>query len=114
MSAESLHRLEPAIRTLGHLATAFSHLPATDMAVKTVYESDEFRPAVVISLHDGLTDFEAWREVLGIRPEDVKHRLLTMAVSLAAATEWGGVWIEVHGYGPLPVTETQPAQASAA
>jgi hypothetical protein len=113
MSAESLHRLEPAIRALGHLAKAFSHLPTTDVEVRTVYRHDAFRAAVVISVHEGLADFEAWREALGILPEDVKHALLPTAASLRAETEWGGVWIEVHGYGPLPVTAPESAEAVA-
>ncbi|MFC4611502.1 hypothetical protein ACFO9E_27480 [Streptomyces maoxianensis] len=114
MSAENLHRLEPALRILAQMAGPFGFLPTTDVAVRTTYRPDEFGAVIVISVHDGLADFEAWREALGIRPEDVTFSLLPSVASLRAQTEWGGAWIEVHGYGPLPTNASEPAKAVAA
>ncbi|MET8534749.1 hypothetical protein ABZV67_23210 [Streptomyces sp. NPDC005065] len=114
MSAESLHRLEPALRILAQMAGPFGSLPTTDVAVHTTYRPDEFGAVIVISLHDGLTDFEAWREALEIAPDDVRLSLLPTAASLRAETEWGGVWIEVHGYGPLPETAPESGKTVAA
>ncbi|UQA93109.1 hypothetical protein [Streptomyces halobius] len=106
MSAESLNSLVPAIDTLGRLSEAFGHLPATDMSVQTVYDPQRRcdRPAVVISLHRGLDDFELWREVLGIRAESVTYRMLPTSHALTAETEWCGTWVEVHAYGQLSET----------
>ncbi|MFD8545789.1 hypothetical protein [Streptomyces sp. NPDC059649] len=116
MSAESLTRLVPAISTLDRLADTFGHLPATDMSVHTAYDPQlrRDRAAVVISVHDGLSDFELWREALGIRPEAVTYRLLPTGESLTAETEWDGTWVEVHGYGPPPVTDALTMKAVAA
>ncbi|ARF56623.1 hypothetical protein [Streptomyces gilvosporeus] len=106
MSAESLNSLVPAIGTLGRLSETFRHLPATDMSVRTVYDRQRRcdRPAVVISLHRDLDDFELWREALGIRPEAVTYQMLTTSAVLSAETEWCGTWVEVHAYGQLSET----------
>lgn len=114
MSADSLHRLATATLALGRMAEVFGYLPVTDVSVQTIYRDGQFGPAVVISVHDGLTDFEAWREALGIDTDDVKLSLLASAAALRAEAQWCGTWIEVHGYGPLPLTPEQQAGAVAA
>ncbi|MGW0559953.1 hypothetical protein ACWDZ4_04805 [Streptomyces sp. NPDC003016] len=91
MSAENLSRLESAVHTLAEMSGGFGYLPVTDVMVRTTYRPDEFGPVIVISVHEGLADFEAWREALGILPEDVTHALLPTAASLRAETEWDGV-----------------------
>ncbi|WP_267242856.1 hypothetical protein [Streptomyces sp. PR69] len=109
MSIGELSRLACAVDVLAGMSGPFGHLPVTDVTVGTTYRPDAYGPVIVISVHEGLADFEAWREALGIRPEDVTHRLLPNCASLTAEAEWGGVWIELHGYGPLPATAPAPA-----
>ncbi|NEA57977.1 hypothetical protein G3I60_28410 [Streptomyces sp. SID13666] len=103
---ETLGQLQPAIRTLGRLCEvgAFASLPATDVQVKTTYADGGMRPVVVVSAHEGLSDFEAWREILGIRPEDVFYRELSTSAVLLAQTLWDGVRVEIHAYGSMPVS----------
>lgn len=91
-----------ALTAVARLVAAFPDLPAPEWSVSRIYPSQ-----VDISLHDDLGDFEAWRTVLGIGPDDIKFRTQSGAIVLTAKTLWGGATINLVGYGPLPLHDVE-------
>lgn len=102
MNAPTLAAQQAAADALAHIFRNFGHLPAADIQLGTVY-LDQVR----ISVHDGLGDFETWREALGLSAEEVEHRELPSSMSLAVSGAYAGAAVQLIGFGPLlALTET--------
>ncbi|MCI3930263.1 hypothetical protein [Streptomyces sp. AN091965] len=103
----ALHDLAVPLRVLRLLAVDFGHLAAPDVQVSPIFP-EQLR----LSFHDDLPGFEAWREALGIAPQDVnghvqgggRTRVLQANATLADAE------LELIGFGKVPV----PAAAGGA
>lgn len=61
-----------------------------------------------VHLHDGLGDFEAWREALGIPVDEVVFRVGPHSTVMRADTTFAGVRVTVVGYSS-PIAATAPA-----
>ncbi|QCX74940.1 hypothetical protein C9F11_06200 [Streptomyces sp. YIM 121038] len=94
-----LDDLAVALRVLRLLAVDFGHLAAPDVQVSPI-----FPERLRLSFHDDLPGFEAWREALGIAPQDVnghvqsggRTRVLQASATLADAE------LELIGFGKVP------------
>ncbi|MEU4891936.1 hypothetical protein AB0B12_23900 [Streptomyces sp. NPDC044780] len=99
----TLDELAVPLRALRLLAADFGHLPAPCTHVSTIYPNQ-----LELSFHDDLTDFEAWRDALGIAPETVDCREQgggrTRALSLA--TDYAGAELRLVAYADVPVPAT--------
>jgi hypothetical protein len=91
-----------ALTAVARLVSAFGHLPAPEWNVSRIYPEQ-----VDVSLHDDLGDFEQWRTVLGIGPDDIKYRTQSGAIVLTAKIQWGGASVNLVGYGPLPLHDVE-------
>lgn len=90
-----------ALAALAQLSAAFGHLPGAHFSLSTIFPNQ-----VDISLHDGLNDFEPWREALGIPAEDVQIQSRKTAMNLKAVTTFAGAKVELVGYAdPLPARD---------
>lgn len=100
MSAETLtlDGLAVALRVLRLLAVDFGHLPAPDVAVSTVFPDQ-----LALTFHNNLTAFEAWRDALGIRPDDVVYREQSSGRTrvLLASADYAGATLELTGFGDV-------------
>ncbi|MFJ9101378.1 hypothetical protein ACIRJM_23255 [Streptomyces sp. NPDC102405] len=88
------------------LATSVAAVNAL-IAKHPLLPAEEIVPSthgVSVHLYGGHADFEAWREALGIAPEDVAFRVRgNGGTSMSADAEFSGVTIALLGYGdPLP------------
>ncbi|MGW3629122.1 hypothetical protein ACWD7F_03015 [Streptomyces sp. NPDC005122] len=94
----TLDGLTVPMRALRLLATDFGSLPAPYVQVSPVYPD-----RLTLSLHDGLPDFEAWREALGIAPETVTCRAQANGVRhvLCAFVSYEGAELELVAYGDI-------------
>ncbi|ASQ96014.1 hypothetical protein [Streptomyces sp. 11-1-2] len=96
--ALTLDELAVPLRALRLLAADFGHLPAPHAHVSTIYPNQ-----LELSFHDGLTDFEAWRDALGIAPDAVECREQgggqTRALSLT--TDYAGAELLLVAYGDV-------------
>ncbi|MBI0297982.1 hypothetical protein JBE04_26840 [Streptomyces sp. PRKS01-29] len=101
--ALTLDELAVPLRALRLLATDFGHLPAPCTRVSTVYPDQ-----LELSFYDDLTDFEAWREALGIAPDAVECREQgggrTRALSLT--TDYAGAALRLVAYADVPAPAT--------
>jgi hypothetical protein len=99
--------------TIGEQSRAFSvvhvlvhhlpHLPAASIELSSWHGDGGTSTLVTIHLHDTLSDFETWREALGIDPDAVTASLSSHRLALRAATVRDGVEINVIAYGePVP------------
>lgn len=86
-----------ALAALATVARTFGHLPAAEFHVSRVYPD-----RLSIRLYSNLTEFEVWREALGIPVDAVEYRTQPGDSVLTAITPWGGAIVELVGYGPLP------------
>lgn len=89
--------LSAPLALLRLLAADHPDLPAPDVHVSRLYPDQ-----LVLSVHDDLGTFEAWREALGIDPDTIERRLQsadTTAV-LTASTTIADASVELVGYGP--------------
>ncbi|MCX4576833.1 hypothetical protein OHB41_27405 [Streptomyces sp. NBC_01571] len=95
-----LDGLTVPMRALRLLATDFGFLPAPHLHVSPVYPD-----RLTLSLHEGLPDFEAWRDALGIAPETVTCRAQANGVRhvLCAFGSYAGAELELVGYGDVPI-----------
>ncbi len=86
------------LRALHLLAVDFGHLPAPTVRISPIYPD-----RLELSLHSGLPDFEAWRQALGVAPEDVTHHVhgddQTRVLRTIAA--YAGAELELIGYGDV-------------
>ncbi|GAA0960948.1 hypothetical protein [Streptomyces rhizosphaericus] len=89
------------LRTLRLLAADFGHLPAPTVSVSPIYPE-----RLELSLHSDLPGFEAWREALGIAPEDVNYRVQRDGRTqvLRTTTTYVGAELELVGYGDVPAS----------
>ncbi|BBC35861.1 uncharacterized protein SGFS_071550 [Streptomyces graminofaciens] len=100
----TLDGLAVPLRVLRLLAVDFGHLPAPEIDVSTIYPD-----RLVLRFHHDLADFEAWRDALGIAPDDVAYREQSDGRTrvLKAHVEYAGAVLELIGYGdvqaPVPV-----------
>ncbi|MFH8751075.1 hypothetical protein ACH4GK_31960 [Streptomyces rimosus] len=85
---------QAALDTAVVLARTFGHLPAAYIAVSPVYPSQ-----IDIGLHEGLGDFETWREALGLPSGDVEYRTYG-GVFLRVRGKSLGANVEITGYAP--------------
>ncbi|MEU0254483.1 hypothetical protein ABZ299_18660 [Streptomyces sp. NPDC006184] len=100
----ALDDLAAALRALRLLAMDFGHLPAPDVQVSTIYPD-----RLKLTFHNGLDDFEVWRQALEISPQDVVYREQntgrTRVLNTVAA--YAGAVLELTGYSdadtPVPV-----------
>ncbi|MFF7529635.1 hypothetical protein ACFZB2_11135 [Streptomyces bobili] len=100
MSAEilTLDGLAVPLRVLRLLAVDFGHLPAPDVTVSTIYPN-----RLELTFHNSLTDFEVWREALGICADDVIYREQSIGRTrvLKAVADYAGAELELTGFGDI-------------
>ena len=82
------------------MLSAFSHLPPIDPALHRFAAGWGVR----VSIHNGLTAFERWREALALDPDDVDHKQRGTLAWLTGTGTWSGVRVELVGYYDLPDT----------
>lgn len=81
------------LAAMAQIAAAFRHLPAATLEVGAVYPED-----LTVRLHDGLDDFEAWREALGIPVDDITFSARPSGITLKARTKFAGAALDLIGY----------------
>ncbi|SHI06633.1 hypothetical protein [Streptomyces sp. 3214.6] len=100
MSAEilTLDGLAVSLRVLRLLAVDFGHLPAPHIDVSTVYPD-----RLSLRFHDDWSGFEAWRDALGIAPDDVVYREQGDGSThvLKASVDYAGALLELTGFGDV-------------
>lgn len=100
----TLNGLSVPLRALRLLAVDFGHLPAPDVQMTPIYPN-----RLELRFHNGLPDFEVWREALGISPDDVAYRVQSEGRTrvLKASADFAGATLELVGYSdvcvPAPV-----------
>ncbi|TQE34631.1 hypothetical protein [Streptomyces ipomoeae] len=100
----TLDGLAVSLRALRLLAVDFGHLPAPDVDVSPIFPN-----RLQLRLHGDLSEFEAWREALGIAPDAVIHGTQGGGRTrvLRAAVEYAGTELELVAYAdvldPAPV-----------
>ncbi|MGW1354349.1 hypothetical protein ACWCQE_34505 [Streptomyces sp. NPDC002409] len=100
MSAPTMSGLSAAVTVLASLAEKFPGLPAPEVGISRI------RPdRVVLSFHDGPSQFEAWRPALGVSPAEVALETECGGgplMWLRANAVVDGVAVELVGYGYIP------------
>ncbi|MGW1238339.1 hypothetical protein [Streptomyces bobili] len=93
-----LDALAVPLRALRLLAVDFGHLPAPNVLVSTVYPN-----RLELTFHNSLTDFEVWREALGICTNDVSYREQSIGRTrvLKTVTGYAGAELELTGFGDV-------------
>ncbi|QHY97260.1 hypothetical protein SSPS47_19315 [Streptomyces sp. S4.7] len=83
------------LRVLRLLHADFGHLPTPTVDLSGIYPG-----RLTLRLHEGLGDFETWREALAIPPESVTHSVHSggHTRSLTASIAYGGADVHLHGY----------------
>ncbi|GAA2688512.1 hypothetical protein GCM10010400_61660 [Streptomyces aculeolatus] len=97
--------LSVAVRALRLLAADFSHLPAPDVHVSTV-----FPRRLELSFHGdederySFAAFEAWRDALGVDTGAVTFNLQADGRTrvLRVLAEYAGAQVELFAYAPVP------------
>lgn len=97
--------LSVAVRALRLLAADFSHLPAPDVHLSSVYPM-----RVELTLHGrdderySFAAFEGWRDALGIDPDAVTFHLQANGHTrvLRTLAEYAGAQVELVAYAPVP------------
>ncbi|WP_405507610.1 hypothetical protein OG323_14660 [Streptomyces cyaneofuscatus] len=99
MSAPSMGDLSAAVTALASLTVRFPDLPGVAVRITTVYPDQ-----LELAAHDDLSAFEAWREALGIDPEDVVHGVQSggMTRVLDAHTVFMGARLRLIGFAKVP------------
>ena len=94
----TLDDLSVPLRALRLLAVDFGHLPVSEVQVSTVYPD-----RLELRFHDDLTAFEAWREAVGIAPDDVVYREQADGRTrvLRAFGDYAGAVLELIGFGDV-------------
>ena len=108
MTARTLADLNAPLMALRLLGVEFAHLPAPHVSVSTL-----FPDLLDLSFHGGFAGFEAWREALGIDPEDVVHHVQgdgrTGVLDVHGA--FGGARLRLTGYATVPVPQRERSRA---
>ena len=99
MRARTLVDLSTPLLALRLLTVEFSHLPAPDVTVSTVYPE-----RLELTFHDDFAAFEAWREALSIAPESVAHRVQAVGQTgvLRVHGTFAGAELMLVGYAQVP------------
>ncbi len=107
----TLDDLSVPLRALRLLTVDFGHLPAPTVSISPIYPN-----RLELSLHSGLSEFEAWREALGAAPDDVNYRVQSDGRTrvLKTTAAYGGAELELIGYGDVHVPAPVLAEAGAA
>ncbi|QHY96645.1 hypothetical protein SSPS47_16175 [Streptomyces sp. S4.7] len=94
--------LTAPLRVLRLLAVDFGHLPAPTVDLCGIYPDQ-----LTLRFHEGLGDFEVWREALAIPPDSVTHSVHTSGHtrSLTASIAYCGADVHLHGYSDAPATD---------
>ncbi|MGW4980585.1 hypothetical protein [Streptomyces mirabilis] len=102
----TLDDLVMPVRVLRLLAADFGHLPAPTVGISPIYPD-----RLELSLHSGLPGFEAWREALGVAPEDVNYHVQGDGRTgvLRSTAAYAGVELELIGYGDVAAAVTVEA-----
>ncbi|MEV0174925.1 hypothetical protein AB0I00_27865 [Streptomyces sp. NPDC050803] len=105
----TLDDLAAPMRALRLLAVDFGHLPAPTVSISPIYPDQ-----LELALHSGLSDFEAWREALGVAPGNVDYHVQGDGRTgvLRSTVTFAGADLELVGYGD--VAANVPAEAGAA
>lgn len=94
----TLDDLVVPLRALRLLVADFGYLPAPTASISPIYPG-----RLELSLHSGLPGFEAWREALGVAPEDVTYHVQgdgrTRVLRTVAA--YADAELELVGYGDV-------------
>ncbi|MFJ1831921.1 hypothetical protein [Streptomyces sp. NPDC088178] len=101
MSALPMKNLTGAVTVLASLVERFPDLPAAEAAVSTIVPD-----RLVLSFHNDLGRFEAWRSALDISPALVRRegeRGGGPLMWLRTETTVNGVTVELVGYGHVLV-----------
>ncbi|WP_460067131.1 hypothetical protein [Streptomyces sp. YKOK-I1] len=108
MSTETLtlDGLAVSLRVLRLLAVDFGRLPAPTIDVSPIFPDQ-----LGLRFHDDLAGFEAWREALGIVPDNVDYREQGDCSThvLKASVDYAGAVLELTGFGDVDT----PAPAAA-
>ncbi|MFD8391184.1 hypothetical protein ACFV2N_18795 [Streptomyces sp. NPDC059680] len=102
----TLDDLSVPLRAMRLLAADFGHLAAPTVGVTTIWPD-----RLELSFHGDLADFEAWRDALGIAPDDVTHSTQSRGRTrvLLALGEYAGATVKLVAYADMPA----PALAGA-
>ncbi|MBA4866281.1 hypothetical protein H1V43_34175 [Streptomyces sp. PSKA54] len=86
------------LRALRLLTAEYGHLPAPTVQVSTVYPD-----RLELTFHDDLSDFEAWRGVLGIAPSSVEYGEQSDGRTrvLRAQVDYAGALLRLTGYATI-------------
>jgi hypothetical protein len=105
----TLDDLSVPLVALRLLAVDFGHLPAPTVSVSPIFPG-----RLELSLHSGLPGFEAWREALGIAPQDVDYHVQCDGRTrvLRSTVAYAGVELELIGYGDVAVPVAVEAGAA--
>ncbi|MFF1909698.1 hypothetical protein [Kitasatospora sp. NPDC058218] len=90
------------------ILTAHRSLPTPSPELREISAAGTWAWGVRLSLHDGLDQFEQWRDALCLSPADVNHKhsySSTLAWLIVTGTAYG-VPIELVGYYDLPEPAT--------
>ncbi|MBT2454017.1 hypothetical protein [Streptomyces sp. ISL-86] len=110
MSVQPFEALSAPLLVLRLFASEFPHLPAPGVSVSTVYPD-----RLELSFHNDFAGFEAWRDVLGIAPENVSFHVQDgRARVLKTETHYAGAWLLLIGYAKDPASVLERSRAEVA
>ncbi|MBT2383096.1 hypothetical protein [Streptomyces sp. ISL-11] len=112
MEPQTIGDQGPVIEALYRLLNTFPHLPAADLRVGTVILRSRVVEGISITLHSSFSDFETWREALGIDVNTVewKPKPDRSYEVLEACGAFADVAVDLAGFIPL---EPEPVPATA-
>ncbi|MFJ3771112.1 hypothetical protein ACIPX0_05390 [Streptomyces sp. NPDC090075] len=98
----TLDGLSVPLRALRLLAVDFGHLPAPVVDVTGI-----FPDRLKLSFHDGLYEFESWRDALNIAPDTVAYGTQGGGCTrvLKASVEYAGATLELVAFAEIPAPE---------
>lgn len=90
------------IDALHALAVEYPLLPAPD--VRTISHAPG---ELMLSCHDSLNSFEAWREALRVDSASVEYEVTAVGqIHLVAEVSFAGATVLLHGYSPRAKQQT--------
>ncbi|WP_217197067.1 hypothetical protein [Streptomyces buecherae] len=106
MNAATVKELATPLCALRLLATDFTHLPAPNIGVSTIFPG-----RLELSFHGdaedlgGFAAFETWRQALGVEPDAVEFSVQSGGRThvLSAYAEFAGASVRLVAYGPGPM-----------
>lgn len=105
----ALDDLSAPLRALRSLTADFGHLKAPSVEVSTIYPD-----RLKLTFYDDLSGFEAWREALGIAPDDVAYHEQSGGRTrvLRASADRAGAGLDLVGYGDVVPSPTPVGTAA--